>query len=116
MRRAGQAIAFLTACGTLAACAAISGLDQIQESQCAPNGCNDASTQGDTQFGTSPDVQAVAVDDAGNQGLPDVAEDQGSEDAELAQDSGEETSEATDATEPAEAAATPLATRPTLPR
>jgi hypothetical protein len=47
MCRAYRAIVFLWLCAVLAACSALSGLDQIQVSACAPDGC-DASTESDS--------------------------------------------------------------------
>jgi hypothetical protein len=57
-----RSVVAIVPCFTLAACAAISGLDQIQESACAPDGCSDAA------LASEPSSTIGALDAAGAQG------------------------------------------------
>jgi hypothetical protein len=48
-RRAFQALLAGVSCSSLVACAALTGLDQITEDPCAPDGCNDVASAGDVR-------------------------------------------------------------------
>ena len=67
MGRAYRAIVFLGLCGALAACAAISGLDQIQVNACVPDGC-------DASAGTDG-LPPVPLPDASSGGAGSDADD-----------------------------------------
>ena len=60
----------LFALGGLAACATLSGLDQIQVSDCAPDGCPDASAAGTQPSSFGPPDSAVAAGEGGATGEP----------------------------------------------
>ena len=78
MRLGLRALSLLVASGSMAACAAITGLDGIQEDPCFPDLCNDAAAGDDAPSSretSAPEAMAEASGDAVAEVGPDALAD-----------------------------------------